>query len=66
MDATPTQRLATLLLGQPVADYVADLRSAGRSWRVIARDLYKATQGQIDVTAETLRGWSKSTERTAA
>lgn len=54
---TPTQRLASILLGRPLDGWIADHRSAGRSWRLIARDLYEATNGQIDVTHETVRGW---------
>lgn len=57
MDGTPTQRLASLLLQRPVGEWVGEQREAGRSWRLLARDLYTATDGQIDVTAETLRGW---------
>lgn len=62
MDATPTQRLATLILRQPISDFITERRAQGRSWRVIARDLYKTTDGQIDVTAETLRGWQSARE----
>lgn len=64
MNTTPTQRLASLLLQQPVTDWIADKRDAGLSWRLIARELCTTTQGQIDVTAETLRGWTY-TERAA-
>ena len=58
MEETPTQRLASLLLEQPVTDWIADKRAAGLSWRVIARELHASTQGAVDVTAETLRGWT--------
>ena len=54
---TATQRLADVLLGRPVEDYIAERREAGRPWRFIARDLHEATNGQIDVTYETLRTW---------
>jgi hypothetical protein len=54
---SPTQRLASILLGEPVTTWVARQRSAGRSWRLVARDLYERTGGQIDVTHETLRLW---------
>lgn len=56
-DMTPTQQLATMLLGQSVIDWVAQRRDAGRTWRHVARDLYEQTNGQIDVTYETLRSW---------
>ena len=58
MDSTPTQRLASLILQHPVDEWITDRRDEGRSWRLIARDLLAATDGQIDVTAETLRGWT--------
>ena len=54
---TATQRLATLLLGEDVNAFIDVRREAGRSWRHIARDLYDATNGQVDVSLETLRNW---------
>lgn len=62
---TPTQRLADLLLPTTLSDFVQARRDTGRSWRLIARDLHEQTGGQIDVTAETLRGWFGSSERAA-
>lgn len=55
---TPNQRLATVLLGKNVRDFIAERRAEGRSWRLIARDLHSATDGQVDVTSETLRTWA--------
>lgn len=57
---TPTQRLATLLLGSDLGQWVSERRNPPdirRSWRVISNELRRATDGQIDVTGETLRGW---------
>lgn len=54
---TPTQRLASLILQEDVRDFIARKRDEGRPWRFIARDLHDATQGQVDVTYETLRQW---------
>jgi len=34
-------------------------RAAGRSWRLLARDLYEATNGQIDITHEAARRWTQ-------
>jgi hypothetical protein len=65
VNATPTQRLADLLLPTTLADFVQARRTAGRSWRLIARDLHQETAGQVDVTAETLRGWYARTEQAA-
>lgn len=54
---TPTQRLAGLILGRDLGTFVAERRADGRAWRYIARDLYEATSGEVDVTYETLRSW---------
>lgn len=54
---TPTARLADHILGEPVADFIRARRAEGRSWRMVERDLREATDGQIDVTYETLRTW---------
>jgi hypothetical protein len=37
--------------------FVLTRREQGRAWRLIARDLYDATDGKVDVTYETLRSW---------
>jgi uncharacterized Ntn-hydrolase superfamily protein len=57
---TATQRLATVLLGQDVLDFIAERRTAGVAWRYICRQLAEATDGQIDVTHETLRQWESN------
>lgn len=54
---TATQRLASHLLGRDVRDFIAERRTEGRAWRFVARDLYEATDGLVDVTHETLRQW---------
>lgn len=66
MRQTPTHRLADLLLPTTLAEFVTAKRDAGRSWRLIARDLHEDTDGQIDVTAETLRGWFGTPDRIAS
>lgn len=63
---TPTQRLASILLEEDVREFIANRRSAGRPWRFIARDLYNATDGQVDVTYETLRQWHDEPEAASA
>ena len=55
--------MASLLLGKPVDVWIRERRAAGRSWRLVSRDLYEATGGQVDVTHEALRRWI---ERSAA
>lgn len=55
--ATPTRRLADLLLGGKLDDFVLTRRAEGRAWRLISRDLWEETDGELDVTYETLRSW---------
>jgi hypothetical protein len=56
---TPAQRLADALLGYPLAVYVTEKRTAFPqwSWRQIANRLERDTNGQVEVTGETLRLW---------
>lgn len=56
---TASHRLADVLLADdgPLERFVADRRAVGRSWRLIARDLYEATSTEVDLTYETLRSW---------
>lgn len=61
----PTQKLADLLLGQSLDDFVLSRRADDRSWRLIARDLYERTNGQVDITYETLRSWYKDAQTDA-
>lgn len=56
-----TQRLADRILGQTVEHWVDQRRAEGRAWPKVARDLYEATDGEIDVTGETLRRWAGET-----
>lgn len=65
---TPVQRLATILLGDegPLEPWVRSRRGQGLSWRTIARQLYDATNGEIDVAVETLRGWFPDPEQAAS
>lgn len=53
---TPMQRLAEAVLGESLELFVLS-RRPDRSWRLIARDLYEATKGEIDVTPMTLATW---------
>lgn len=59
MTQTTTQRLASLLLGQPVDQWVRDRREAGDSWRRIAMQLHEITDGQVSLTGEAIRLWVK-------
>lgn len=59
MPETPLFRYADHLLRRHggVRAFVANRRDRGRSWRLIARELYVATKGEIDLTDQTLRKW---------
>jgi hypothetical protein len=61
---SPTQRLADLLLGEPVLPWITARRAEGLSWRKIAQQLYLDTG--IDVTGETVRVWLDEASETAA
>lgn len=52
---TATRRLADTLLDGKLDQYVAERRAAGRSWRLITRDLLDDVE--VDVTERTLRSW---------
>lgn len=54
---TATQRLADLLLGQPVMEWVDERRAKGLSWRKVAIELRDRTEGEIDVAPATLIAW---------
>ena len=58
---TPTRRLASIILEQPVDQWVTDRRTEGLSWRVIAHDLDIATGGAVVVSHETVRQWTEGT-----
>jgi hypothetical protein len=62
MNRSATQQLADIVLDRPVEEYVAERREAGRSWRMVTRDLAEATGGRIDVTEVTLRSWMADLE----
>lgn len=63
MDATlpATHRLADVLLADkgPLEEFVRTRRNSKprRAWRLIERDLFEATDRQIDISFETLRSW---------
>jgi hypothetical protein len=63
---TAKQRLADLVLGRPLAEFVAERRADNRAWRLISRDLADATDGAIEITGESLRSWFCDEEAGAA
>lgn len=59
---TPTQRLASHLLGEPVLPWIQRRRASGAVWRSIATELREATSGEIDVPIQTLIYWAELRE----
>lgn len=57
--SSPWQRLATVLLEQDLGQWVAERKAHPYkpSWTAIAAELKAATDGQVEVTGETLRLW---------
>ena len=68
MAPTRTAQLADLLLGDagPLETFVRSRRAEGRSWRLIAQDLYEATGREVNLAYETLRGWYPDPAETPA
>lgn len=52
---TATRRLADTLLDGRLDAYVKERRDAGRSWRLISRDIFDEIH--LDITDVTLRSW---------
>lgn len=63
---TANHRLANLILGRPLAEFVAERRADDASWARIAKDLREATDGAVDVSRESLREWFMDEEVGAA
>lgn len=59
---TAAQHLADLLLGMPAERWITDQRAAGKSYRLIVRDLEDITDGRVVVTERTLRNWVAASE----
>ncbi len=60
MTSSAVYALAKHLLGEDPNAWVNARRAEGRSWRLVARDLWYATDQQIDVTTQTLQNWRRS------
>lgn len=56
-ERSPTQRLASLKLGRPLEEYVAEKRNAGLPWSSIAAEISLDTEGEVEISRESLRLW---------
>ncbi len=63
MAATVTRRYADLLLQGQLETFVRERRAQDRAWRLISRDLWETTGGELDITYETLRSWFPDPEK---
>lgn len=65
---TPTHRLIDVRLGDagPLEHFVRSRRAEGRSWRLIAQDLYEATHHEFSLTYSTLRTWFPDADQAEA
>jgi hypothetical protein len=55
-----TRQVLTEQLHPWLRGYVRAERAAGTSWRRIVRAVYERTDGNVDVTEETMRTWFRS------
>lgn len=53
----PLARLADNLLDGGLAAFIGDRRADGKSWDSIAKELWAATNHEIDVTGVTVQKW---------
>lgn len=58
-----TQRLAGVLLQQPLAEWVTQWRGNGEGWESIASRLRHTTSSEVHVSGETLRRWYGDTNQ---
>lgn len=58
------ERLFAEVKGQPLGDWIAGQRAAGKSWRAIARDL--DNEIGVDLTDVTLINWYGDSDREPA
>jgi hypothetical protein len=53
-------------VGQPLADFLADQREAGLSWKEIAKQLASLTDGVVDVSWMTVKRWDDLAKKASA
>jgi len=54
---SPTQRIATMLLGEPLRPWLERQRVLGLSAQAIAWELRQATDGEVVVSDQTILNW---------
>jgi hypothetical protein len=56
-----SRRLAEIVTPGGLTEFVRARRAEGMSWRTITHALWAATNGDVDVSHETLRSWFPDT-----
>lgn len=59
---SPRMRLASLLLKQPVTEFIAQRRAEQQSWITIRDAIRDATDGEIDVSWQAVQQWAGRTD----
>jgi len=52
------QRLASQIIGEPVAVWARQRHDAGKSWRLIAEELAATSRGKVIVPHQTIYQWA--------
>ena len=60
------ERLFAEHAGLPLADFVAQMRAEGASWRAIERHVFADTQGVVSVSSLSLKRWFDTEDKDAA
>lgn len=63
---TTRMRLADLILGRPVVEFIGERRAAGQSWPAIRDALREATGGEIAITWQAVQQWHGKSAGAAA
>jgi len=63
MPETDLQRLATIILGEPVEEWLLVRHRARSSYRTIADELAEATGGQVRVTRQAIGLWRQAADK---
>jgi len=63
MPETDLQRLATIILGEPVEEWLLARHQARCSYRTIADELAEATGGQVRVTRQAICLWRQAADK---
>lgn len=62
----PLARLADNLLDEGLEHFIAQRRADGKSWDTVAKELWAATNHEIDVTGVTVQKWNDDIARERA